>query len=49
MKANEYDLALDVYRDMLNQGLKPNIVTYNTLIDIYGKKGDWKNAVKVVD
>ena len=31
------------------EGCRPNIVTYNTLIDVYGKMGEWQAAVKVLD
>jgi pentatricopeptide repeat protein len=47
--ANELDLALDVYRQMLNEGCSPNLVTFNTLIDVYGKTGNWEEAVRVLD
>ena len=45
---NELDLALDVYRQMLAEGCAPNLVTYNTLIDVYGKTGAWEEAVRWV-
>ena len=35
LQGNEMDLALDVYRQMLAEGCTPNLVTYNTLIDVY--------------
>lgn len=47
--ANELDLALDVYRQMLAEGCHPNLVTYNTLIDVYGKTGAWQEAIRVLD
>ena len=47
--AGELDLALDVYRQMLNEGCTPNLVTYNTLIDVYGKTGAWEDAIAVLD
>ena len=46
---NELDLALDVYRQMLAEGCTPNLVTYNTLIDVYGKTGAWEEAIRVLD
>ena len=49
IKANELDLALDVYRQLLSDSCTPNLVTYNTLIDVYGKTGQWEEAVKVLD
>ncbi len=49
IKANELDLALDVYKQMLAEGCVPNLVTYNTLIDVYGKTGQWEEAVNVLD
>lgn len=30
-------------------GLRANVVTYNTLIDIYGKLGRWQDAIGVLD
>ena len=35
------DLALDVYRQMLAEGCTPNLVTYNTLIDVYVRRLGW--------
>ena len=34
---------------MLAEGCTPNLVTYNTLIDVYGKTGAWEEAVAVLD
>ena len=34
---------------MLAEGCTPNLVTYNTLIDVYGKTGSWQEAVAVLD
>lgn len=48
-QANELDLAIDVYQQMLAEGCTPNVVTYNTLIDVYGKTGQWEEAVAVLD
>ena len=31
------------------EGCKPNVVTYNTLIDVFGKMGRWEDAVRVLD
>ena len=31
-----------------DEGCQPNVVTYNSLIDVYGKMGRWKDAVKVL-
>lgn len=33
---------------MQEEGCQPNVVTYNTLIDVYGKMGRWEDAVKVL-
>jgi pentatricopeptide repeat protein len=49
IKANELDLAQDVYKQMLAEGCAPNLVTYNILIDVYVKKGQWEEAVKILD
>ena len=48
-QANELELALDVYNQLLREGCQPNLVTYNILIDIYGKMGSWQEAVQVLD
>lgn len=29
--------------------IRPNVVTYNTLVDVYGKTGQWEKAVQVLD
>lgn len=34
---------------MLAEGCTPNLVTFNTLIDVYGKTGAWEEAVAVLD
>lgn len=34
IKANELDLALDVFSQLLHEGCVPNLVTYNILIDV---------------
>ena len=33
---------------MQDEGCQPNVVTYNTLIDVYGKMGRWEDAVRVL-
>jgi len=38
-----------VYKQLLSDSCTPNLVTYNTLIDVYGKTGQWEEAVKVLD
>ena len=30
-------------------GCVANVVTYNTLVDLYGKLGKWREAVGVID
>lgn len=32
-----FDKAQSLLSDMKNEGIKPNVITYNTLIDAYGK------------
>ena len=49
MQANELDLALDVYGQLVREGCTPNLVTYNILIDIYGKTAQWQEAIKLLD
>lgn len=48
IKANELELAQDVYRQMIEEGCVPNLVTYNILIDVYVKKGQWEEAVTIL-
>ena len=43
------ELALDVYNQLQRDGCTPNLVTYNILIDVHGKTGNWREAVKVLD
>ena len=31
------------------EGCAANVVTYNTLVDVYGKLGRWQEAIKVLD
>ncbi len=38
-----------MYRQLLREGCTPNLVTYNILIDVYGKMGAWQEAVQVLD
>ena len=40
---------MDVYKQLLSDSCTPNLVTYNTLIDVYGKTGQWEEAVKILD
>lgn len=49
LKANELDLSLDVYARMLAEGVTPNLVTFNTLLDIFNKTGRWMDALKVLE
>lgn len=48
IKCGKCPLALDTYHHMRQDGCLPNVVTYNTLIDVYGKMGQWDQAVKVL-
>ena len=38
IKGGQPELALDVYAQMLAEGLAPNLVTYNTLLEVYAKQ-----------
>ncbi len=42
-------LALDIYDGMRTLDIVPNLVTYNALIDVYGKLGKWQDAAAVLD
>lgn len=49
LQCDACDLALDVFKQMRAEGVRPNVVTYNTLVDVYGKTGQWERAVCVLD
>lgn len=49
IKSGQLQKALEVYNEMLREGCTPNVVTYNTLIDVYGKTGQWQEALRVID
>jgi pentatricopeptide repeat domain-containing protein 1 len=49
IKSGQLQKALEVYHEMLREGCTPNVVTYNTLIDVYGKTGQWGEALRVID
>lgn len=34
---------------MQSDGCTANVVTFNTLVDVYGKLGRWQEAIKVID
>ena len=38
-----------MYAQLVREGCTPNLVTFNILIDIYGKTSQWQEAVKVLD
>ena len=47
IKCGQLQKALEVYGELLREGCSPNVVTYNTLIDVHGKTGQWAEALKV--
>jgi pentatricopeptide repeat domain-containing protein 1 len=49
LQCDACDLALDVFKQMHEDRIRPNVVTYNTLVDVYGKTGQWEKAVRVLD
>eukprot|EP00882_Tetradesmus_deserticola_P028130 GHRQ01031316.1.p1 GENE.GHRQ01031316.1~~GHRQ01031316.1.p1 ORF type:complete len:264 (+),score=104.12 GHRQ01031316.1:466-1257(+) len=49
LQCDACDLALDVFKQMHEDRIRPNVVTYNTLVDVYGKTGQWEQAVRVLD
>ena len=38
-----------MYQQLLADGCTPNLVTFNIMIDIHGKSGQWARAVEVLD
>lgn len=49
IKCGKLSLALDTYNSMRAASCVPNVVTYNTLVDVYGKLGQWERAIHVLD
>lgn len=49
LQCDACDLALDVFKQMHEDRIRPNVVTYNTLVDVYGKTGQWEKAVRVLE
>ena len=42
--------ALEFFKQMKEEGPQPNIVTYNVIIDLYGKKGrSWENILELLE
>jgi pentatricopeptide repeat protein len=35
--------------EMKEQGLVPNIITYTTLVDVYGRSGRYKEAIDCIE
>lgn len=48
IKCSKHSLALETFKLMRQDKCVPNVVTYNTLIDVYGKMGSWEEAVNVL-
>jgi pentatricopeptide repeat domain-containing protein 1 len=48
IKCSRHSLALETYKLMRHDRCLPNVVTYNTLVDVYGKMGSWEEAVNVL-
>lgn len=49
IKCGQPRLALDSYNMLLADGLQPNTITFNTLVDVYGKIGHCDQALRVLD
>ena len=47
IKCGRCPLALETYNKMRQEGCAANVVTFNTLIDVYGKMGQWEQANRV--
>lgn len=48
-KTDNTELALRIPELMKKDGCMPNLVTFNTLINLFRKMGQWKRAVDVID
>ena len=48
IKCGKLPAALDIFAAMQAEGCAPNVVTFNTLIDVYGKLGQWEAALGVL-
>ena len=49
IKCGKLALAVDIYNSMKSVNCAPNVVTYNTLIDVYGKLSQWDKGLHVLD
>lgn len=47
-KKRKWDLALNVFQNMLNCGVKPNLIAFNALVNSLGKSGRVSLALKVL-
>lgn len=41
--------AVDMYSELLREGLEPSVTTWHTLMDAFGQLRQWQNAVAVLD
>lgn len=46
-KSGKIATALKVFEEMKSKGIEPSTITYNSLIDYYGKHKDMANALKI--
>lgn len=49
-RSRKFKEALGFFKHMKDEGPQPNIVTYNVIIDLYGKKGrSWENILELFE
>ncbi|KAH9610205.1 hypothetical protein KSS87_016196 [Heliosperma pusillum] len=49
-RVSKFDRAIVVFESMKEKGVSPNLVTYNVMLDVYGKMGrSWDRVVGLLD
>ncbi|PRQ37311.1 putative tetratricopeptide-like helical domain-containing protein [Rosa chinensis] len=44
-RTGKYERAIDLFEKLMEMGLSPTLVTYNVMLDVYGKKGRSWNKI----
>ena len=49
-RAGRYERALELFAELRRQGVAPTLVTYNGMLDVYGRMGrSWPRIVALLD